>query len=278
MILIDLPSVVIPEVLQLHARAKLRIDDDLLRRVTLTQILNYKKKYQEYGKIVICADGRNYWRRDVFPLYKKHRAKVRDESDFDWHTFYIMFDRVQEELQELPFKFIKIDRLEADDVIAIIAMRFASTEKIMVVSADKDLIQLQRFHKNVKQYSPITKKLVKKPEYSLIEHIIRGDGSDGIPNIFSDDDVFMVKEKRQKPIREAIVTEAKKLDNPADIAPNSIVQDKYFRNETLIDLTKIPEEYWNQVHDEFIVPHKAKTTILKYAVNHKLKNVLNKLG
>lgn len=274
----DLPSFVIPEVLMLYSRAKMRVDDDLLRRVTLTQILNYKKKYQDYGKVIICADGRNYWRRQIFPLYKKNRKKARDDSDFDWGAFYLVFDRIQQELRELPFKFLKIEGLEADDIIGILGMRFANGEKIMVVSADKDLIQIQRMNKNVKQFSPITKKLVKKPDYSLVEHIIRGDSSDGIPNIFSDDDTFMVEEKRQKPVSKDFVNEAKKMDDPSLCAPNDVVLDKYLRNEKLIDLTKIPKEYWDQVTDAYLEKHVAKTTILKYAVKHKLKHVLNKLG
>jgi 5'-3' exonuclease len=278
MILIDLPSVIIPEVLQLYARAKLRVDDDLLRRVAITQILNYQKKYKEYGKVVICSDGRHYWRRDVFPLYKKNRKKGREDSDFDWETFYLVFDRVKQELRTLPFKFIEVTGLEADDVIAILGMRYAASEKVMIISADKDLIQIQLFHKNVKQFSPITKKLVKKPEYSLVEHYIRGDSSDGIPNIFSDDDVFMCKEKRQKPISAKFVSEAKKLEDPAMCATDSTALDKYKRNQTLIDLTKIPKKYWDEVHEEYIKKHMPKSTILKYAVKHKLNHVLDKLG
>lgn len=278
MILIDLPSVVIPEVMTLVNKAKMRVDDDLIRRVTLTQILNYQKKYQDYGKIVICADGRNYWRRNVYPLYKRNRKKSRDEDGFDWNTFYIMFDRVKQELKELTFKYIEIEGLEADDVIAVLAMYWASHEKIMVISADKDLIQLQALAKGVRQWSPITKKLVKKPEYSLVEHIMRGDSSDGIPNILSDDDVFMCEDKRQKPVAAKWVAEAKKMDDSSLACPNDTVLSKYLRNETLIDLKKIPKEYWSQVNDAYIAKHKPKTTMLKYAVKHKLKHVINKMG
>ena len=70
----------------------------------------------------------------------------------------------------------------------------------MIVSNDKDFQQLQRYP-NVHQYSPLkkTQLVCENPEKFLLEHIIKGDVSDGVPNILSDDDVFVNKEKRQKP-------------------------------------------------------------------------------
>ena len=49
----------------------------------------------------------------------------------------------------------------------------------MIVSGDKDFIQLQKYD-NVKQYSPITKKLVDGvgPKVYIKEHVLKGDKSD----------------------------------------------------------------------------------------------------
>jgi 5'-3' exonuclease len=282
MILIDLSSVVLPEVIQLVTKEKESLSDDLVRRVVVSQVFNYKVMFSEYGKPVICSDARSYWRRDLFPHYKQNRKKYREEHTMDWNAFYIIFNRIKEEMKDLPYRFIEIDKLEADDVIAVLAKRYSQVEPIMIVSADKDLIQLQIECDNVFQYSPMTKKRVvgDEKDYSLIEHIIRGDRSDGIPNIFSDDDVFMDDNKRQKRISRMIVEEAKKLKNPELISPNGDVLNKYKRNKTLIDLNEIPQEYRMQVVESFENPSVSmkRTTLLNYAIKHKLRNIINKYG
>lgn len=281
MILIDLPSVVIPEIIVLYNKAKMDLTDDLVRRVILTQMLSYKKKYGgTYGKLVICADGDRYWRRDDFPLYKKNRRKDRAKSDFPWEEFHLIYTRVREEIKELSFKFLEIERMEADDVIGILVKKFAGLEPIMIVSADKDLKQLHKLAKNIKQWSPITKKMVTAKDYSLIEHIMRGDGSDGIPNIFSDDDVFMHSHKRQKSCPTVLVEKAKHLAEPETIAPNAVVLDKYKRNRKLIDLDYIPEEYIKITMDAYHAStmERRPTSLLNYAIKHKLKHVIEKMG
>ena len=70
----------------------------------------------------------------------------------------------------------------------------------MVLSGDKDFIQLQKYP-FVSQYNPIQKKFMSgiDPKQYILEHVIKGDRSDGIPNFLSDDDTF-VKNKRQRPL------------------------------------------------------------------------------
>lgn len=281
MLLIDLSSIVIPEILQLVTKEKMRLNDDLVRRVTISQIINYRNKYNDYGKVVICADSKNYWRRDIYPYYKQNRKKLREKSKLDWQEFFICFSRIKDELKQLTYKYMEIEKMEADDIIAVLTKRYAKVEPIMIISADKDLIQLHR-HGNVKQFSPQLKKSVEgtDKDYSLLEHIIRGDSSDGIPNILSDDDVFMCETKRQKSIRKAFIEEAKKLKNPEMIAPNAIVLDKYNRNRILIDLDQIPQEYRNSVVNSFETKESnfKKVKILNYLIEHKLKNIIEKLN
>lgn len=282
MILIDLSSVVLPEVIQLVTKEKQQLSDDLVRRVVLSQIFNYKVKFSQYGKPVVCADARRYWRKEIFNNYKQNRKKYREDHTMDWEAFYIIFNRIKQELKDLPFKFIEIDMLEADDLIAVLAKRYSQVEDVMIVSADKDLIQVQFERDNVHQFSPRTKKKIDgyKKDYSLIEHIIRGDASDGIPNIFSDDDVFLVKEKRQKRISKTIIEEAKRLKNPELISPNADALNKYKRNKQLIDLNEIPQEYKMQIVEAFEdkTVSMKRMTILNYAIKHKLRNIIERYG
>ena len=70
------------------------------------------------------------------------------------------------------------------------------------------------------------------PEEYLNEDIVKGDSSDGVPNVLSPDNTF-VDGLRQKPLSK------KKIASIADgNLPNDEVKRNYQRNETLIDLTK----------------------------------------
>ena len=159
------------------------VDENLLRHMFLNSIrFNRKKFHEEFGEIVICADGKNSWRRDTFPYYKANRKKSRDSSGHDWTSIFECLNKIREELQEYsPYKVLNVDTCEADDIIATLTMKYSSTQKIMILSSDKDFAQLQRFP-NVEQYSPILKKSIKEPLplLQLKQLIIRGDKSDGI--------------------------------------------------------------------------------------------------
>lgn len=137
-------------------------DENMIRHMILNSIRMYNKKYRnEYGQMVICADGMNTWRKDYFPLYKAHRKKNRSESDQDWPEIFRILNLVREEIREnLPYKVIHLEGCEADDVIGTLAMQtqeFGQHEPVMIISSDKDFIQLHKYT-NVKQFSPIKRK------------------------------------------------------------------------------------------------------------------------
>lgn len=287
MLLLDLSSIVIPEVIFLTSVGKEKLSEDLVRRIVISQIITYKNKYVgDYSPLVICADSRNYWRKDIFPHYKCNRKKYRKESHLNWEEFYIYFGRIKEEIKNIRgFTLLEIERLEADDIIAILSKRYSQVKNVMIVSLDKDLIQLQTYSSNIEQFSPKTKKklTLKNKEYSLMEHIIRGDSSDGIPNILSDDDVFLDANKRQKQIRKAFVNEAKSWDEEKWLSAfKQSVVDKYYRNKTLIDLNCIPKEYTKKVIETYenVVeqPKRKKSSLFDYAIKHKLRKVIDQLG
>ena len=153
----------------------------------------------DYGELVICCDDRHYWRKEVFKHYKAGRKKDRDKSDLDWNSIHDIMNTLYNEISlNFPYKNLKLNKVEADDIIAVLCQKYNKEEKILIVSSDKDFQQLQRYE-NVKQYSPLKKSYIacEEPENFILEHIIKGDSSDGIPNILSDDDTFVNKEKRQ---------------------------------------------------------------------------------
>jgi hypothetical protein len=282
MILLDLNQVMISNLMMQPGIASGGIDENLIRHMVLNSIRMYNVKFKaEYGDLVICADDKKYWRKDLFPYYKAARKKSREESPYDWNLIFETLNRVRDEIREnFPYKVIQIDKTEADDVIGTICtnygveLRNSQSEKILILSSDKDFMQLQKFA-NVDQYSPMAKKFLKtsEPVKFLKEHIIKGDRGDGIPNILSSDDTF-ITEARQKPVTE------KKLNTwvaqkPEDFCDASMLRN-YQRNESLIDLSKVPSEYTDRILTAYRSPKevKGKDKVLNYFIKNRMKQLM----
>lgn len=242
MIIIDYNQVAISNLMEQIGSSKTPVDESLVRHMILNTIRTYVKKFKEsYGpEVIIACDNKKYWRREVFPHYKAGRKKARESSGHDWPIIFDCLNKIRDELKKhSPYKVLDVDACEADDIIGVLATKFSSTQKVMILSSDKDFAQLQRYP-NVEQFSPILKKTIKEPLplVQLKQLIIRGDKSDGIPNILTQDNVF-VDGGRQRPITEVkIITW---LNQPPKEFCNEEMLRNYARNEMLIDLTKIPE-------------------------------------
>ncbi len=251
-------------------------DEELIRHMILNSIRMYNKNYRdEYGQMVICADGINTWRKEYYPQYKANRKSTRATSELDWNEIFRVLNMVREEIKEnLPYKVLHMEGCEADDIIGALTyetQEFGKYEPIMIVSSDKDFKQLQKF-KNVKQFSPALKKLVeeKHPRKYLFEHKCRGDSGDGIPNVLSPDNCF-VDGLKQTPLRATVIEFwEENLDN----MPQEVVRN-YQRNETLIDLSKIPEHIYNSIIQEFDSQKPAmKMKVLNYLIKKRCKNLI----
>ncbi len=209
-----------------------------------------------------------------FPYYKANRKKARDSSGHDWSSIFEVLNNIRAELKEFsPYKVIEVETAEADDIIAVLAMQFSASDKIMILSSDKDFAQLQKY-KNVSQYSPILKKHIKEenPNHFLKEHIIRGDKGDGIPNILSKDGVF-VDGVRQTSIRTTDV-ESWMNQNPKDFCTEESYRN-WVRNEMLIDLSKIPETLKSKIINTYNETHvNSRQTFMDYMIRNRLKNLL----
>ena len=279
MILVDLNQVMISNLMMQPGLKADGINENMIRHMVLNSLRMYNVKFKDkYGEMVICADDKKYWRRDMFPYYKASRKKNREESPYDWNLIFETLNKVRDEIREnFPYKVIQIDKTEADDIIGTVChyhgkeLKNESDEKILILSSDKDFMQLQKFV-NVEQYSPIAKKFLKEsnPIKFLREHIIKGDRGDGIPNILSSDDTF-VTESRQKPVIE------KKLNiwvtqNPEEFCDATMLKN-FRRNESLIDLSKVPTEFSNKILDAYRAPGevKGKDKILNYFIKNRMK-------
>ena len=254
------------------------LDENLVRHMFLNSIRSNKKKFgKEYGDIVICADSQDVWRRDLYPYYKANRRKSKGESDLDWKALFQIMDNIRNELVEyFPYKVVKVDRTEADDIIGVVIHHvgtelYTGSEKYLVLSADGDYVQLQKFA-NVDQYDPIRKRWLKhaNPEMYLAEHIIKGDTGDGVPNILSPDNCLAIGE-RQKPMTK------KRLELFMGGEENMDVETKlrYSRNKQMIDLSQIPQKYKDIILEEWAKPSEVgREKLFNYFIQKKLKHLI----
>ena len=275
MILLDFSQVCLSGIL---ASGNKDFGEDLVRHMVLNSIRNFKSRFSNYGELVICCDDKNYWRKQMFPYYKANRKKSREASSLDWNMIFNTLSMIKEEVKEnFPYVILQVDSAEADDLIATMVDRYGNNgEKIMIVSGDKDFAQLQRY-KNVSQYSPITKKMIKvdDPMEYLFEHVIRGDSGDGVPNILSRDDVF-VNGLRQKPLQKkkvaSMIDEMKRGITPFD----GEVKRNYLRNIQLIDLTRVPDDIRQEVIYKYNnYERKDRSLLLNYFIKNKLRNLMS---
>ena len=198
MILIDLSQIMMASTMMSLEKGQTEADLSFVRHSVLNSLRMYRQRYHnDYGELVICCDDRHSWRRDYFPLYKAGRKATRESSSLNWSQIFECFDIIKFELKTIfPYKFLQIEGSEADDIIGVL-VRKTNPEPIMIISSDKDFIQLHAW-KTVKQWSPVTKKYVngEDPNEYLHEHIIKGDKSDGIPNILSKDNYIRLFYKK----------------------------------------------------------------------------------
>ena len=257
-------------------------DEDMIRHMILNSLRMYHKRYKnEYGEMVLAVDAANNWRRSVFPQYKASRKKNRQESTFDWNEAFRLLNLVREEIAEnFPYKVIRVDKCEADDVIGTIVADKSTiqfnVEKIMIVSSDRDFLQLQRFP-NVKQFSPLLKKELKEDNarYYLLNHIIRGDKGDGVPNILSNDDTF-VEGFRQTPMSQKKVDGIIEDLEQGELLYAASWYRNYLRNERLIALSETPQELKNEIINTYEKqdPWSNKSKVLPYLIAKRCNNLI----
>ena len=281
MIIVDLNQIMISNLMvQINGRNAVELSEDLVRHMVLNSLRGHYKRFRDYGEMIIACDSGNVWRREVFPNYKASRKKVRDKSGHDWTKIFEIMSKIKNELKEhMPYKVIEIDTAEADDIIAVLVKKsYYTNQNVLILSGDKDFIQL---HNNrVKQYNPVLNKFVGKgetPSIYIKEHILKGDRSDGIPNVLSDDNVF-VEGRRQKPLtKKKMESWFDRMELTLEDSPTFTEEEQknYDRNRKLIDLSLIPPELEAKIYNEFDevkVAHRSK--ILNYFITRKLKTLI----
>ena len=282
MILVDMNQVTLSNLMVQLGGSK-NVEPDFVRHMVLNSLRSYRSKFQgEFGELVLCYDNKTNWRREYFPNYKHSRRKGRKESKLDWNNIFDTLHMIKSELTEFfPYKVLEVENAEADDIIASVVFHDASEpknyEKVLILSSDKDFIQLQRYN-FVSQYSPMQKKFVNgiDPTTYIKEHILKGDRGDGVPNFLSPDNTF-VDELRQRPMSK------RKLEAWIDLEPSDYCNEEmmrnYHRNRTLIDLSYIPDNIKEKCTQTFLdAPEGSRKHLLNYFIKKKLKSLMENIG
>ena len=285
MIIVDYSQTVISNIMaEIGNNKKANLEVNLIRHMVINTIRSHYTEFKdEYGCMIIACDSKKYWRKDIFPFYKANRKKARQDSGFDWNLIFDTINMLKQEIKEnFPWAVVEVEGAEADDIIATYVKNKNSNEPVMIVSGDHDFMQLQKYD-NVVQWSPIKHKFVKcqeNPRDVLFEHIIKGDKGDGVPNVLKDDDAI-VKGKRQRPIH------SKKLElwknNPTEMPRDSAFVSNFERNQTLVDLSRIPQNIEDAIKLEFIKAEPPfdinlnKDILINYFNEHKLNKMIDSI-
>jgi len=291
MIILDYSQTIISNLMaEIGGRKDVELDINLLRHMVLNTIRSHKLKFQgDYGELVIACDNKKYWRKEIFPYYKGNRKRARDESGYNWKLIFDSINQIKDEIINFfPYRVLEVQSAEADDIIATLCKWtqdnyveegkiFSEPKPVLIISGDHDFIQLQKY-KNVKQYSPILKKFIKTdiiPEKYVLEHIIKGDRGDGIPNVLSQDDAI-VSGERQRPISSKKLKEW--VETPSSMPQDTTFKRNYDRNKSLIDLTQIPELLEKEIINTFNnYKVKDRSLILPFFIENKMKHLMEHL-
>lgn len=171
----------------------------LTKYLIIQEMYNIHNEHKnKFGELVLCLDNAQggYWRKDYYNSYKLKRSQGKDYSPYKWDEIFKYINELIDMIREcLPWKIVSVPRAEADDIMLVLSRHYNKSEKILIYSPDKDMIQAQRNTNNVFQYSALTKKWI-IPENKhenmddwLMEHVCLGDASDEVPRIV-DETIF----------------------------------------------------------------------------------------
>lgn len=275
--LFDMSNLVYSTATGLFAKNGDQFDTPYLRGAILARLkdIRTKLKIQKTDEMVLAFDSNTYWRRDIFPHYKGARKRARDKDAMDWDALFRAYAELKMELvANCPWKCLEVDGAEADDLIAVLTRRLAPHGDVVIVSSDKDFLQLQDKKLPIKQWSIRTGKFLKPNEYDLFEHIVKGDAGDGIPNILSEDDTLVVEGKRQKSVFEKDLTEWKKVRDPDKFCRDMDMLNRFDINRRLIDLTYIPENIAQKIVAAYDTTVPAKGKLQNWIISSRLIRLL----
>lgn len=256
------------------------LEISMFKHMVLNSIRSYRTKFSsKYGELVIASDTGSSWRKGIFPYYKANRKKDIQESTIDWSGIFEALNEIKNDLEEyFPYRLIQVNTAEADDIIGVLCFEFGNdlpnSEPILIISGDKDFRQLHRWN-NIEQYDPVRNRAVKEqnPDSYLVEHIIKGDKGDGIPNMLSADNCLVIGQRQGTISKKRLVEYTNSIKT--GIWDNEILHRNYERNKQLIDLSFTPDDLRNNILEQYHSQSgKSRDKIFNYLINNRMKHLM----
>lgn len=263
----------------------------IYKRLLLRELIDHIKMFNP-DNFVVALDSKS-WRHDFYDKYKGNRDKVRDESAIDFTKFFEIADIYLTELQSVfkCLRFIKVDKAEADDSIAILCKKRFMNDDVVMIALDKDLNQLLTNPKhrrwNVRAPGEDKFAIVDDPRHELTLKVICGDAGDFIFNVMHlDESKYPIDGKRiglGEVTAELILKEDKFLESDyvvekvskkyKTLSSNTIIEEvkaNYQRNLKLIDFNHIPVEIEEAIlnkYDEYQIEECDMKSLFRMAMS-----------
>lgn len=259
---------------------------------------NFKTQKEKYGQMVLACDSGS-WRYDVFPQYK-YKRRLKRKSDTSGVNWAFVSEVKEELIHEMstffPFPVVSVPKGEGDDILAVLTKLISekesdpdsmdvfgnlSPENILIISSDIDNYQLHSY-KNVKQWSPMAKKLVRPDgtaRNALLAKIVKGDDGDGVMNIRMGSNTF-VDGIRQKPIAQKYLETFFASKNPIDACEDDDQRTNYLRNEEIVSYAKIPTSISDSIiscYNEQLLKKHSKAKLMNYFIQNDMSNLLGQI-
>jgi 5'-3' exonuclease len=257
----------------------------LLKHVLIRAVLKNVNEFSP-DRVYICFDGGSSWRKNISETYKAQRKESREKQDVsaggdvNWSEFYRILDELYNDFKtSFPFHAIKINSIEADDIIAYLVRTSPQDDEKIILTRDGDYIQLLQYP-NTKIYNPVDRKWMESvnPIHDLQVKICMGDKSDNI---------LAIRPRMGIATAEKFV-ESGELDKMLEIARKDIEQfgktndemaKNYINNEKLIDMSKVPYTINNKIKMEVDVTNPGNpANLLKYFVTNGLRELVEDIS
>jgi 5'-3' exonuclease len=197
--------------------------------------------------IIFCMDTpkEQVWRTEIKCDYKGDRFDMSKKTNFG-PTFKYAYNTIIPNILKNDNRYkLRINKLEADDIIAVICKNLENQldTNIYLVSGDEDFLQLGRpnlFFVNFKNKKP-RQLSVEEAQLALHKKVLLGDKSDCIKTIFPQ----KFPSKTKKTLVESIEAFNDFIKEKKDI------ETKYNENNKLINFNFIPENYKKLIIEEY---------------------------
>jgi len=257
----------------------LDLDFDLFKHILVNELLNSIKKFKP-DRVIFAYDDRNYWRKEVYADYKLTRASERAKSTIDFDKYFENLNEFLPQLESaLPnVYFLRVEKCEADDIIAVAVKHIYTDSDIVNISTDKDYHQLMIDRDDYRQWNPIKKAFdnVANPKRAHEIKILTGDSSDYIKGI----------KKRCGPVTankildEGLEHYIENPNNKISASEKIDMRQRYEMNKVLIDFNHIPQKYVNKIkeaHNNYEIGKYNGRKFYKFLMNSDIGGILDNM-